>query len=126
MKNEKGFTLVELLAVIVILGVILVIAVPQVMNVIKNSKDDAWDDSVSLIKRAIELKTSISNNSTSLSRLCKSNETDTTEAFKTITDVGEIKISCTSSSPYTFVLRGTDKYKNKTKTLTCTSNGKCE
>lgn len=30
MKNKKGFTLVELLAVIVILGVLLMIAVPAV------------------------------------------------------------------------------------------------
>ena len=33
-KPRRGFTLVELLAVIVILAVILVIAVPQIMNVI--------------------------------------------------------------------------------------------
>ena len=37
-KNKKnGFTLVELLAVLVILAVILVIAVPQIMNVITES-----------------------------------------------------------------------------------------
>ena len=46
-KKEKGFTLVELLAVIVILGIILAIAIPAVGNVIKNSEDKAdkanWD-----------------------------------------------------------------------------------
>ena len=35
-----GFTLVELLAVIVILAIILVIAVPQIMNVIKDTTKD--------------------------------------------------------------------------------------
>ena len=34
--NKKGFTLVELLAVIVILGVLLMIAVPAIQNVIKS------------------------------------------------------------------------------------------
>ena len=39
MKNKvKGFTLVELLAVIVILAIILVIAVPKITDTIKNSK----------------------------------------------------------------------------------------
>lgn len=38
MKNKKGFTLVELLAVIVILGIIMVIATKTVMNYINESK----------------------------------------------------------------------------------------
>ena len=37
MNKKNGFTLVELLAVIVILAVILVIAVPQIINVINES-----------------------------------------------------------------------------------------
>ncbi|MCA0147427.1 type II secretion system GspH family protein [Rossellomorea vietnamensis] len=41
LKNERGLTLVELLAVIVILGIIAAIAVPSIGAVIKNSKDDA-------------------------------------------------------------------------------------
>ena len=39
MIKKRGFTLVELLAVIVVLGLILVIAVPQVMNVIIQKKE---------------------------------------------------------------------------------------
>ena len=41
MKNKKGFTLVELLAVIVILGILLMIAVPAIQNVIEKSKKGA-------------------------------------------------------------------------------------
>lgn len=41
LKNEKGLTLVELLAVIVILGIIAAIAVPAIGNIITNSKYNA-------------------------------------------------------------------------------------
>ncbi|MBY0222518.1 type II secretion system protein [Sporosarcina aquimarina] len=41
LKNEKGLTLVELLAVIVILGIIAAIAVPAIGNIIDNSRAKA-------------------------------------------------------------------------------------
>ena len=37
--NKKGFTLVELLVVIVILGVIMSIAIPSITSSIERSKD---------------------------------------------------------------------------------------
>lgn len=40
-KNEKGMTLIELLAVIVIIAIIALIAVPAIGNIINNSKDKA-------------------------------------------------------------------------------------
>jgi type IV pilus assembly protein PilA len=41
LKNERGLTLIELLAVIVILGIIAAIAIPTIGNIIDNSKEDA-------------------------------------------------------------------------------------
>ena len=53
-KKKKGFTLVELLAVIVILAIILVIAVPQIMNVIKSARLSSIKDSAILIAEEAE------------------------------------------------------------------------
>lgn len=39
--KKRGFTLVELLAVIVIVSVVAVITVPVILNVINNSKKEA-------------------------------------------------------------------------------------
>ena len=52
--NKKGFTLVELLAVIVILSIILVIAVPSVNRYIKQSKEKAYNTQISTIIEAAQ------------------------------------------------------------------------
>ncbi len=60
--NKKGFTLVELLAVIVILGVLLMIAVPAIQNVIKKSKRNAFVDQAKLAVENVETMISVTDN----------------------------------------------------------------
>ena len=47
--KKKGFTLVELLAVIVILAIILVIVIPKVIGVLNSAKLSALDDTIMMI-----------------------------------------------------------------------------
>ena len=56
MKKKKGFTLVELLAIIVILAVILIIAMPKISDVIKNSKESSLETTAKLIASQAEKK----------------------------------------------------------------------
>ena len=54
--NKKGFTLVELLAVIVILAIIALIATPIVLNVINQAQEGADARSVEAYAKAMETK----------------------------------------------------------------------
>lgn len=54
LKNKKGFTLVELLAVIVILAIILAIAVPSITSVTNNARKDSLSASIKLIIKGIQ------------------------------------------------------------------------
>ncbi len=55
-KKNKAFTLVELLAVIVILAIILAIAVPGISNIVNNARRSAFESDVKMIISGIEAK----------------------------------------------------------------------
>ena len=52
--GKKGFTLIELLAVIVILAIIALIATPIIMNIIRDSKENANKRSIDNYAKAVE------------------------------------------------------------------------
>ena len=53
-KNNKGFTLVELLAVIIILGIILAIAIPNIQNIIQQTRQKAYEAQIELFKEGVK------------------------------------------------------------------------
>ena len=50
--KKKGFTLIELIATLIIVGIIALIAYPVVNSTIKNSKQKSYNDQVELIIEA--------------------------------------------------------------------------
>ena len=61
-NREEGFTLVELLAVIVILGIIVAIAIPAIGKVIQNAQTDADKQEIALVEDAARLYFTTSDN----------------------------------------------------------------
>jgi len=54
-NKEDGFTLVELLGVIVILGIILAIAIPGIGNIVENAKKNTADHQAELVVDAAKM-----------------------------------------------------------------------
>ena len=52
MKKKNGFTLVELIAVVAILGLIALVVYPAIASVIRNSRESAYNDQVAVIEKA--------------------------------------------------------------------------
>ena len=55
--NRKAFTLIEMIVVIVLIGIVLVIAIPNVINLSQKQKEDKFNAQFKLFGEAINLYT---------------------------------------------------------------------
>lgn len=53
MNNHKGFTIIEMLAVIIILGIILMIAFPSVTAIMKKITKDAFEHNAKIVLKQL-------------------------------------------------------------------------
>ena len=93
--NRKGFTLIEVLAVIVILGIILVVAAPSISNAYKNSKlksEEIFTERLSqIIDSYVKLNSSdIIFESDGKANKTKENSTYIVDIFKGATTISKV------------------------------------
>ena len=111
MKNKKGFTLVELLAVIVVLAIIMIIAVPAVLDSMSNAKQGSLKvEARKVLSKALEKRQAaeLTNDQNVLSKTCfdLSELVETGSTYKG-------KVVYTSGEWYVYISDGTNLIKNK-------------
>jgi prepilin-type N-terminal cleavage/methylation domain-containing protein len=122
MKTNKGFTLVELLAVIVILAIILVIAIPNIMKIIDKAKLDANIKSEDMLLNAA--KKYMVNNFAKVPINIGDTTEITLDELKTANIMGDIKSANNSNlcNGYVLITKIDDNKYNYTPTLNCNNN----
>lgn len=112
--NKKGFTLVELLAVIVVLALLMVVATSTIGNALENSKKSALKtETQKLLKTVYEEKQALIVTG-SLGTNLSTTGTDGSYKYKiTVNNEGKITSYCvqyvTSGSTYRYFMSGTGK-----------------
>ena len=129
MKKKNGFTLVELLAVIVILAIILVIAVPKITDTIKNSKIASFESSAKTIaaqaeKKKMEKEILEDTGSINCGDVVKLNDTDYGNCSITF-DGNTAKVSLVGSGKFEGlqIINGTKESATATNTTGSTKTG---
>lgn len=114
MKNEKGFTLVELIVVIAILGVILILALPQVQKIQSQNKTKKYETYQESLESAARLymdnnARDLFGNNESGCVVVKYSELKTSNLIK---DFGDSDVSCSDdATTYVEVRKTNNEYK---------------
>jgi general secretion pathway protein G len=87
-RNQSGFTLVELLIVVIILGILAAVVIPQFNTAAAESKEAALASNLATIRQAVELY-KVQHNDAFPSAAMKTELTSQTDADGTISATGK-------------------------------------
>ncbi|MBQ5994960.1 MAG: type II secretion system protein [Clostridia bacterium] len=104
--NKKGFTLVELMIVVVILGILVAVAVPIFSAVTKNARKKSCKANMRVIKGNIETYQSTGNNGEEVVFAADTVLSSTTPAeFMKLFDNNALPTCPTNNAPYTVTVK---------------------
>ena len=113
MKKRNGFTLVELLAVIVILAIILVIAIPQIMKTIDSARLGSFRSTARLLLTQAEKQYLVNNTlGESTSTISGEGCNDLAKLSATDYKVSGCTVSFDTNGNATLTLEGQGKFAN--------------
>lgn len=129
LMSKKGFTLVELMIVVVILGILVAVAVPIFSAVTKNARKKSCKANMRVIKGNIETYQATGNNGEEVVFATDTVLSSTTpEAFMKLFDNKTLPTCPTNNAPYTVTVKvvGTGETAGLNYEILCTSTEKDE
>lgn len=57
MKTKKGFTLIEMIVVIILIGVVVIVAIPEVIKLMTAQSNEKYDTHMKLVEKALDVYT---------------------------------------------------------------------
>lgn len=90
--NRKGFTLIEVLAVIIILGIILVFVVPSIMDIYKNSKLKSEEIFIKRLSQSIDSYVKLNSDEMSFADAGKAIKNEESSSYQVTLVKGTISV----------------------------------
>ena len=102
MKNKKGFTLIELLGVFVIIGLILMVVMPNIYRLINSTKEEKYKNYYDIVMEAAEeyATDNRSDLGSSMDVGCTKTTLNDLIKYEYVTEFTDDDIKCTSSDIY--------------------------